>query len=578
MLNQEEVLKVLTDYGLTPLIPYPGADKPWLCRHTCGSESSPRFTDIRRGFGICRRCSDEQSARRRAIPEATARDIFVKAKLAPLEPYPYSSRKPWKSECLECGSIVSPSIFAVRNSKIPCKICSEKKKAQNTVAQHAKSAQIVLELSGFQPIEDYQGAKVPWNCQCKKCKTPRRVTLTQARRGLNCEVCNPKHHEKKIAMSSKDAAELYKSFSLELVQEYRNQRFAHSVLCDLCGGKDSISLGSLKARTKKFPGCRNCQPNRAITETEAISELRKHGLEPLAPYPGAENPWPSLCLTCRNQVTPRLRGLNQGKSCFVCSKKKMALNQRLPIQEALDALMNVGVVPVEPYPGSVNKPWASTHIRCGRSIAPSYSSIRRGQNPCKFCSIEKQTDSRRLKEADAVAVMQSANLEPLEPFEKAGLPWLCRCTKCQGIVKPRLSQIKGGGGGCVTCASGFGFDVNKPGWVYLIEREGQLQLGITNYPDQRIRQQHGRNDWVQKELRGAFTGHDARSIEKALLFGLDANGIKRGKDAFKTPFEGYTEAWDSAELFVLDLHQLATMLSTEEDVIKLIAEKPPTQG
>jgi hypothetical protein len=275
-------------------------------------------------------------------------------------------------------------------------------------------------------------------------------------------------------------------------------------------------------------------------------------------------------LICKNQVTPRLRGLNQGKSCFVCSKRQVASNQTLPIQDALDALANAGVVPVDPYPGSVNKPWASTHIKCGRSIAPSYASIRRGQNPCKFCSIDKQTESRRLNEDDAVAVMRNANLELLEPFEKAGQPWLCRCTKCEGIVRPRLSQIKGGGGGCVTCASGFGFDVNKPGWVYLIEREGQLQLGITNYPDQRVRQQHGRNSWVQKDLIGPFAGHEARSIEKALLFSLDLNGIKRGKDAFKAPFEGYTEAWDSVELYVSSLHQLATVVSAGEEVIELI--------
>ena len=48
--------------------------------------------------------------------------------------------------------------------------------------------------------------------------------------------------------------------------------------------------------------------------------------------------------------------------------------------------------------------------------------------------------------------------------------------------------------GCPGC-NYYGFNVSKPAWIYLMERPGEQQFGITNYFDQRMRQ-HSQFNWT----------------------------------------------------------------------------------
>lgn len=54
--DPEVVMATMAMEGLTPLESYPGAMKPWLCRHECGREVRPRYSDIQQGGGGCRSC------------------------------------------------------------------------------------------------------------------------------------------------------------------------------------------------------------------------------------------------------------------------------------------------------------------------------------------------------------------------------------------------------------------------------------------------------------------------------------------------------------------------------------------
>ena len=52
--------------GYTPLVEYPGALQPWLCRHeACGREVTPRRSAIAIGVGGCKSCASgsEKEAR-----------------------------------------------------------------------------------------------------------------------------------------------------------------------------------------------------------------------------------------------------------------------------------------------------------------------------------------------------------------------------------------------------------------------------------------------------------------------------------------------------------------------------------
>ena len=51
------VMATMATAGLTPLEPYQGNDVPWPCRHTCGKEVRPRYSNIQQGRGGCRFCA-----------------------------------------------------------------------------------------------------------------------------------------------------------------------------------------------------------------------------------------------------------------------------------------------------------------------------------------------------------------------------------------------------------------------------------------------------------------------------------------------------------------------------------------
>jgi len=101
------------------------------------------------------------------------------------------------------------------------------------------------------------------------------------------------------------------------------------------------------------------------------------------------------------------------------------------------------------------------------------------------------------------------------------------------------------GRGCPSCAKG-GYDPNKPGYMYLMERTGEQQIGITNVPDDRIGH-HRDNGWSLLELTPAADGHAVRTLETLLRRWLKAEiGV----------LPGTAENWSTADLEIRSLRAL----------------------
>lgn len=110
--------------GLTPLVPFPDAENPWLsqCR-ACGREVRPRLTSVRRGWKGCRFCA-RSGGRARLNEELVVRDMLA-AGLEPLEPYK-SVKLPWLCRCLGCGREVRPRYGNVRLGHRGCTQCASR--------------------------------------------------------------------------------------------------------------------------------------------------------------------------------------------------------------------------------------------------------------------------------------------------------------------------------------------------------------------------------------------------------------------------------------------------------------------
>ena len=68
--------------------------------------------------------------------------------------------------------------------------------------------------------------------------------------------------------------------------------------------------------------------------------------------------------------------------------------------------------------------------------------------------------------------------------------------------------------GCPECAE-YGFNPGKPAWLYLMERKGEQQFGITNVLSKRM-QFHKRFNWNKLDVTGPHDGQAVLNIENKL--------------------------------------------------------------
>jgi hypothetical protein len=128
------------------------------------------------------------------------------------------------------------------------------------------------------------------------------------------------------------------------------------------------------------------------------------------------------------------------------------LRAKLTEVEAVREFRDAGLVPLEPYPGRITRPWRAECERCGREVSPQIQTVRRAKNACRFCARDAGTETVRSRQAAAaVEAMRAAGLEPLEDFRNHRSPWRSRCTTCGAEASPSYQNIKQGGGGCRSC-------------------------------------------------------------------------------------------------------------------------------
>ncbi|MEU9602015.1 hypothetical protein AB0E06_35100 [Streptomyces sp. NPDC048109] len=112
--------------GADPLEAYPGVNERWRCRclaadcpGPAGRIIYPRLGWVRRGAQACKWCAGV------VIDPLAARDVMIsQAGLVPQEPYP-GVRERWKCRCMNCQSIVHPTLGSVNSRGTGCSECAE---------------------------------------------------------------------------------------------------------------------------------------------------------------------------------------------------------------------------------------------------------------------------------------------------------------------------------------------------------------------------------------------------------------------------------------------------------------------
>ena len=108
-LDAEDAEAIMAAAGLTPLVPYPGALKPWWCScNTCGKEVAPWYASVQQGRGGCRFCAPNAP-----VDPDEAAEVMQRTGLEPLEPYP-GSNLPWRCRCGTCAREVTPTYSSIQ--------------------------------------------------------------------------------------------------------------------------------------------------------------------------------------------------------------------------------------------------------------------------------------------------------------------------------------------------------------------------------------------------------------------------------------------------------------------------------
>lgn len=182
-----------------------------------------------------------------------------------------------------------------------------------------------------------------------------------------------------------------------------------------------------------------------FTDSEAREIMLAAGFKPLAPYEKSSTPWKSSCIKCEREVSPSLNNVkSKGVTCQYCAGNAVHIDD---VKKIIDTAK---LKPLEDFPGSKN-PWKCQCLVCGQIVSPTFSALKQGGG-CKFCARKKVGLAIKTDEAEAIQIMESAGLKPLEPFKDSQTPWKCKCMKCEREVTPRLSMVKSRNSGCAFCA------------------------------------------------------------------------------------------------------------------------------
>ena len=322
----EEAVAEMLSIGLTPIISFPGASKPWLSKcNKCKSEVKPRLADIRMGHSGCKKCADELGGKKRRLNSNPVRagvttnfsevlEVMRSADLEPLEEYEGSQKK-WKSKCLKCGAIVSPRYTTIAQGGGGCMDCFREEQIGRGRLDE-ESASMVMRAKNLEPLETYPGAMKPWTCKCLDCGNiikPRYAHIQQGRKG--CSFCGTKSNRDKMRLPQEEAFAVARSNGFEPLEPYRGRHFAWKCRCLKCGK----TIAPHYAGIVTGGGCRFCS-GLVVDPAIALLVMKKAGLTPLVVYPGAGKPWLCQCVECKRQVTPRYSSVNNGiGGCKYCA-------------------------------------------------------------------------------------------------------------------------------------------------------------------------------------------------------------------------------------------------------------------
>jgi DNA-directed RNA polymerase subunit RPC12/RpoP len=344
---------------LEPLVPFPGTQKPWKskCLIT-GKVVSPTYGKVRDFGHRCIYCS------RNVVDPVEAVKLMKKSGFKTLIAFP-GSNIPWKSQCLTCKKVTSPTYWNVAKG-VGCKFCGGR-------AVDPKDAIKLMKERGFKTLEPYPGATKLWLVRCIDCKKEFKTRFGSSQTNNGCKYCSGR------ALDLKDVEIVLTKLKLKPEEEFPGAGTPWKLRCLRCNRVVTPTYDHLTRKDRNVGGCSYCSKRR-IHMDDMLELLKKNKLRPIGQFVNGKTPWICQCLKCKREIFPRMNDLRSGQSgCIYCA------GLRVDEIDAIKLANKNGFTPLVPYPGA-NKGWECICNVCEKVSKPRYTSMQQGMNRCKYCS------------------------------------------------------------------------------------------------------------------------------------------------------------------------------------------------
>ncbi len=421
---------------------------------------------------------------------------------------------------------------------------------------------LARQVVGIDPVTVFAGTLRTLTWHCPNHADTYQATGAARVRGTGCSYCA----NQKVLPGFNDMATTRPDMAACLVGTDPRTVIAGTpkVLLWKCPNHDQPypAKGSQKARGQ---GCGYCHSLRvlpgyndmATTRPDLASELV--GTDPTTVIAGTRT---VLMWRCPNHVEPYpLTGSLRAKGigCSYCANQRIlpGLNDMATTHPSLAAEL-VGTDPTTVFAGTERiLLW-----RCPNHPEPypARGFNRLKDRSCGYCSNRRLLpgfNDMAITHPDLAA--EVADCDPSTVIASSPRKHLWRCHAC-GHQWSAPASMRARGTGCPACAD-YGFDPEAPAWVYLMERHGEQQIGITGSLPRRTGH-HARSGWVLVETIGPMRG--SLAYEKELQ-------IKQWLRQKVGTLAGTTESWSTASLEVRSLGELFDLAEGKRATPALLA-------
>jgi hypothetical protein len=311
---------------------------------------------------------------KRLDPEVAAA-VMLKGGWKTLEPYK-NALAPWKSVCIKCGLIATPTFANVQNGS-GCTKCKNAEKIDPKKLTEKEAVQIMLD-AGLKPLVPYKSTKTPWDSLCLNCGKVTSPQLGNVRiTKISCAYCSG------FKVDADDAVKFMQLKNLIPLEPFRNATVKWMCKCAVCGRTVYPAYSWIKAGQG---GCVSCgreatAKSHRYTHEMTVETMNEASLEPLEDYRASDAPWKCRCLKCDRVVFPSFSNVKNGHAgCAFCS------GNAVHPEDAERTMLEKGYEPLEPYVGHNKRKWKSRHIQCGTIVYPYYNTIQNGKGGCSVCA------------------------------------------------------------------------------------------------------------------------------------------------------------------------------------------------